>query len=188
MRANAVRWRNPATFAVLVGLVGLFLIGWLGAVVGFFGGLAAARQPRPVFLGAAVALFVAAVLTILERPLRESEIYSFPQQHDLANVAGAIAGVLLLAGAAGLIAQRDQPAPDLLLAEAADTGDSARLPTSTILAILTASLLGAFALSAFGDRDWGAIPVGLATVASILAAVVIALRRRWAPAGGHTDG
>jgi hypothetical protein len=61
-----------------VGLVGFFMVGALGAVVGFLAGVAARYRTGVVLMAAAVALLVTAALTIFERPLSGNDIYGFP--------------------------------------------------------------------------------------------------------------
>lgn len=186
-RLNDTRWRSPTALGLMVGLGGLVMIGVIGAVVGLLAGMAAVRRPRTVLVAAGLALFAAAVLTVLEQPLSASGIYGFPDNHPGANVAAALAGVLLLAGLAGMLANRDYtPAPQL----PADGLDAAapRVPTSKIAAVLAVTLLGALMLLRLGDRLWEGAALAVAVMVLILAAVlVLRSRLRSGPAGDRPD-
>jgi hypothetical protein len=140
---SAGGWRSPLVLGLLVGLGGFVMLGPLGAAVGLIGGAAASRRAQAVLMAAALALFAAAALTIFEEPLDERHLGpGFVTERSLAEIAGAIAGVLLLAGLAGLLADRDRTRAPSLPAEKADVGGQ-RVPTSTIIAVLAAGLLAA---------------------------------------------
>src|SRR5215211_4202690 len=107
-------WRSPpVALGLVAGLGGLFMIGALGAVVGFLAGVAAHRRTRAVLVAAGVALCVTAGLTTFEQPLGETQIFAFPNDHPLAEVAGAIAAVLAFAGLAATVARRGLVAPSI---------------------------------------------------------------------------
>lgn len=175
---NAARWRSPAGLGLLVGLGGLVMVGVVGGVVGLPAGMAAARRPRAVLVAAGLALFVTAALTVLERPLSESEIAGFPDNHPLADVTAAIAGVLLLAGLAGILAHRDRSPAPRMTAEGPD-GAAPRMQTSTIAAFLAVTLLAALLLWRLGDRSWevAALPVAIAVLVIGIALVLRPLLR-----------
>jgi hypothetical protein len=171
---------------ILTGLGGLLLVGLVGAPVGFLAGVATARHPRLVLISAAFALFVTAVLTLIEEPLDESGILAFPQSHGVANVAGAIAATLLLAGLAGMLAERDAM-PETERIDQDVVGGMSRVPASTVAAILAASLVGCFALWRLGDRDWGAAPLVLAVVVVLAGAALLLWRATPKFHGGGGD-
>jgi hypothetical protein len=180
------RWSSPVALGILVGLGALLLVGLVGAPVGFLAGVATARHTRLVLISAAFALFVTAVLTLIEEPLNESGILAFPQSHGVANVAGAIAATLLLAGLAGLFAGRDAvPEPERARQDA--VGGISRVPASTVAAILAASLLGCFALWRLGDSDWGATPLVLAIVVVLVGTALLLWRVMPSLRGGGGD-
>lgn len=181
----ALRWGTPASLALVAGLGGLLVFGLLGALVGVLAGPAAARDPRRVLLAAGVALLITAALTMVEQPLELSGIIDFPHRHGAANVAGAIAAVLLLAGLAGLFAQPEMRATRRL-GRGVVHGPS-RVPTSTLAALLGATLLGCLALSQFGDRDWGAAPLVLAILVLILGMALVTWRVVPGVRGGRGD-
>jgi hypothetical protein len=187
VRWRAVQWRSPAALAALVAVLGAFFIGWVGGIAGFIGGLAAARRPRAPFLLAAVALFIAAVLTIVDGPLGERDVYSFPQEHELANGAGAIAGIMLLAGVVGLIA-RVRAATNLSVRPGGRIASgSRRVPISTVVSVVAASVVGAIALATFGDHDWGRVPVGLPLLACVVGLMLLVIRPPTESLGDHPD-
>ena len=101
LRVRSVTWRSPVAFALLVGLGGLLIAGAVGGLVGVVAGFAAARRPQAVLISAAVALCAAALLTVVEEPLTTAGVPFFPGNHPLAELAGKLAAVLLLAGLAG---------------------------------------------------------------------------------------
>jgi hypothetical protein len=165
------RWRTPAGLAVVVGAVGFLMVGIVGLVAGIPAGAVAARRTRPVFLASAAALVVTMALTILERPLSEANIAGFASQHDLAEIAGAVAAVLLLGALVGVLAHCRHRLPgNRALTSQAGQGERP-VPTATIAPVLVAALVGALALWGVGDRMEGlAIAVLIAVL--VLAGVV----------------
>ena len=171
---------GPAVLGLLIALGGLLIAGPLGGAAGLLAGVAAARWTLAVLLAAAAALFAAAALTVFERPLSEFAIYGFPQDHSLANSAGAIAAVLLLAGLAGLIVHglhASEPRPP---AEDPTAGATKRVPTETIAAILAVALFAAAVLWRIGDRTWEAPALAVAVITALgLAGLLRIGRLRW---------
>jgi O-antigen/teichoic acid export membrane protein len=181
-------WRSTAALGALVGVGGFAIAGTLGGLVGLLAGCIAARRERLVLIAAGLALLVTAALTLLERPLSDSlpSLTGFPNNHPDANVAGAIAGVLLLAGVAGLLApHRDRP-PGPPPPEGPPGDGTRRPPASTLVSVLVAALLGALTLWWLGDRSWEAEAIAASAIAVLLlaAAVVLALRHRTGPLPG----
>lgn len=185
MRASssAAGWRSPIRLGLLVGVAGLFMTGVVGAVVGFLAGLVVARRPRPVLLGSCIALFAAAILTILERPLSGAGLYDFPNHHPLANVAAAIAAVLLLAGLVDVVARLDLAAVPHPASEPAH-GSRSRTPKSTIAAILAAILVAAISVSQLGDRRWEGPALAVALAVLLLGAALAISHYRGKPRSG----
>jgi predicted lipid-binding transport protein (Tim44 family) len=177
-RAINGRW-TPVALGLLVSAAGFVVAGLIGALAGLLAGLAAARTPRGVFLAAAVALFVTAWLTILEGPLTVNEIPAFPNNHPAANIGGAIAGVLLLAGMSGILSFPHRSRPPKVTA----APPTAKERRSTFFAVLAATLLGALALGYLGDRRWEGLAFALDVAVLILAVcLVVAVRRMRRPA------
>jgi peptidoglycan/LPS O-acetylase OafA/YrhL len=182
--AYALRRRSPLGLGLLVGLAGLFMVGVLGGAVGFLAGAAAARRAQCVLAAAGVALLASAALTILEQPLSDTEISAFPADHHLAEVAAAIAAVLLLAGLVGMVARRDQatmlrvPPPKEFESTPAGRKLPERLPTSTIAAVLAAVLLASLILLQLGDQRWHPVAIAVAIAVLILAVVLAVARSR----------
>jgi lysylphosphatidylglycerol synthetase-like protein (DUF2156 family) len=187
--AYALSWRSPVGLGLLVGLAGLFMVGVLGGAVGFLAGAAAARRGQAVLAAAGVALLASAALTLFEQPLSETDISAFPADHRLAEVAAAIAAVLLLAGLAGIVTRGDR-ATALRVAPPKEFKNTAaarkmpeRLPTSTIAAVLAAVLLASLTLLQIGDQRWHSVAIGVAIAVLILAAVLAVARSRGMRAG-----
>jgi hypothetical protein len=182
--SRPIYWWSPAGLSLLAGLGGSVVAGAVGLIVGLFGGWVAASRPRAVLLGAGLFVLAAMTLTILEQPLNVSEVGRFPEDHRLANAAGAIAGVLLLAGLAGLLAHRDYPVNPEAAAKLGAVEE--RSLSSAVAPIVAATLLAAFTLGRLGDRSWGDAALPLAVVVLILAAACfLALRPRPAARSGH---
>lgn len=170
-RPREIEWRSPAGVGLLGALGGLFIAGPVGGVAGLVAGVVAARRTQAVLLAAGAALCLAAVFTLLEQPLNESGISGFPGDHPLANFAGAIAGVLLLAGLVGMLANRDH-ATARISTEAPGRA-ATQIAAPNIVALLAAALLGALALWLLGDRLWQGPAIALAIGALVLIAVLV---------------
>ena len=190
--AYALRWGTPLGLGLLVGLAGLFMVGVLGGPVGFLAGAAAARRAHTVLAGAGGTLAVSALLTLIEQPLGETNVPGFPVHHQVAEVAGAIAAVLLLAGMAGIIARQARATPPRVHQssgfERATAGGKllGRLPTSTIAAVLAAVLLASLSLLQLGDQRWQSVTISVAMVVLILAGVLAIAHFRRRPHAGSS--
>ena len=183
LRVGSDTWRSPAAFALLVGLAGLFIAGAVGGLVGVGAGFAAARRPQAVLISAAVALCAAAVLTVVEAPLTIAGVPFFPENHPLAELAGKLAAVLLLAGLAGTFmhGERFLSAKSLTHRAAAPAAEGAlreRVSSSTIAAALAATLVGALSLLWLGDQVWRPEAFVLIAVVLILTGVLFVTQRR----------
>jgi hypothetical protein len=165
-------WRSPpVSLGLVAGLGGLVMVGALGAVIGFLGGVAAHRRTREVLLAAAVALCLTAALIIFERPLGEAEIFAFPNDHPLAEVAGATAAVLALAGLAGTLARRGREPSPIAAEKPVPTRPVAVAP------ILAASLLGAATLLLVGDQRWSTVALAAVAITAVALGAIVALPR-----------
>jgi hypothetical protein len=173
---HAGRLREPAGLAVLVGLAGLLIAGPVGAGVGLTAGAVAARRPSIVFLAGAVALGAAVLFTLIEDPLTEAQIPSFPGDHPLAELAGMVAGVLLLGGLAGIATQLERIPP---VRETVPGPDPKAQEPAPIASILAATLLGAVVLLWVADERWHA--VALVLIAAVIAVAVVLVSRQWRP-------
>lgn len=154
-----VRWTSPFTLGLLAGAGGLFIAGPVGGLVGVLAGMAGARQPQGVILAAALALLLTAAFTVLEEPLSVAQIPAFPVDHSLADLAGKVTAVLLLAGLIGVLASLGFPTASRMPAEeledaAVDSVMRERFPSSTVAAVLTVALLGSLVLWQVGDQRW----------------------------------
>lgn len=183
LRVGGESWRSPAAFALLVGLGGLFIAGPVGGLVGAPAGFAAAYRPQAVLVSAAVALGAAALLTVIEEPLTTAGVPFFPENHPLAELAGKLAAVLLLAGLAGTFMRGERHVSAESLPPGAEGPATEgtlweRVPRSTIAAALAATLVGALALLWIGDQVWRPEAFGLVAVVLILIGVLFVTHRR----------
>lgn len=183
LRVGSVTWRSPTAFALLVGLGGLFIAGAVGGLVGAGAGFAAARRPQAVLIAAAVALCAAALLTVVEEPLTTAGIPFFPKNHPLAELAGKLAAVLLLAGLAGTFMRGEhslsaQSLPHRAERPAAEGPLRERVSSSTIAAALAATLAGALSLLWLGDQVWRPEAFVLVAVVLTLMGVLFVTQRR----------
>lgn len=174
---------------VLVGLAALFTLGVLGGAVGFLGGATAARRAQPVLVAAVVALLASAALTLFEQPLSAARIYNFPTDHHLAEIAAAIAAVLLFAGLVGIVAWPDRatwprvPSRQRVEDVKADRRMLGRLPNSTIAAALVAVLFASLSLLQLGDQRWGRVGIAVAIAVLVVAAFLAITWSRRVDAG-----
>lgn len=173
--SNEHRASSPAILGLVATAGGFFVAGPVGGAVGLIAGVLAARNVRAVLVGAVGALFLAALFTLVEGPLGEPDISAFPGNHPLANLAGAIAAVCLLAGLLGMFAKRDHSVARMPAERPA--GESQRLSISAIVAVLAATFLGALALALLADQLWRAAALGLAVLALGLTFGLILARR-----------
>lgn len=183
LRVGSDTWRSQAAFALLVGLGALFIGGAVGGLVGVGAGFAAARRPQAVLISAAVALCAAALLTVIEEPLTTAGVPFFPENHPLAELAGKLAAVLLLAGLAGTLVRGErslsaQSLPHRAEGPAAEGTLRERVSTSTIAAALAATLVGALSLLWLGDQAWRPEALVLVAVVLILVGVLFVTHRR----------
>jgi hypothetical protein len=171
-----------AVFAVLLAIVGFFVAGVAGLLVGAAAGAAGPRRARALFLASALALLVTAGLTIFEGPLNVDAIYGFPHDRPAANLFGAIAAVLLLAGLAGTLATHGKLASFRQLGASPEPAASG-IPRSTIAAVAVSALLGTLMLWVLGDQRWEGLAPWLLIVvfvASFGFLLVSRLRSGWA--------
>jgi hypothetical protein len=183
------RWTSPTPLGLLVGVGGLVIAGPVGGVVGLLAGVAAAHRSKVVLLAAAAALTLTAGITVLEQPLTNAHVPTFPVDHPLAELAAKVAGVLLLGGLAGILAGRGGEAGPRRVAKevesmAVDGRVPERLPISTIAALLAVTFLAALTLWRLGDRRWETLAVGVAIAVIILAVVLLIPRFRRLLRGG----
>jgi hypothetical protein len=172
--SNRLDRRGPAVLGVVTAVGGFFIAGPVGGMAGLIAGALAARGTRAVLLAGGAALLLTVLLTLVERPLSEPNVITFTSDRPLANAAGAIAAVCLLAGLLGMIFSREYPAPRMPAEPAAQTS---RLTISALVAALAAALLGAAALALLGDHLWRAGAIALAVLALALAVGLIVARR-----------
>lgn len=183
LRVGGDSWRSAAAFALLVGLGALFIGGAVMGLVGVGAGFAAARRPQAVLISAAVALCAAALLTVFEEPLTTAGVPFFPENRPLAQLAGKLAAVLLLAGLAGTFVRGErspsaQSLPHRAGGPAAEGTLRDRVSSSTIAAALAATLVGALSLLSLGDQVWRPEAFGLVGVVLILMGVLLVTHRR----------
>jgi hypothetical protein len=168
--AYALRWRSPAGFGLLVGLGGLFIGGPVGGAVGFLAGYGVVvRGVRLVFLAAALALLATAGFTLIEAPLDDFHIRSFPSDHPLAEVTAKVGAVLVLAGLTWLFARRDRTKT---------SGDTRLVRTPAVAPLLVAILIAGLVLWRIGDQRWQSAGLVLAIMMIVLVVVVVFAQRR----------
>ncbi len=181
-KRRAIRPTSPAAFALLLGVLGFVVGGVIGALVGVAAGVAGPQRARVMFLAAGLALLLTAALTLLEGSLTVDAIYGFPRERPAANLFGAMAAVLLLAGLVGTMASRSKAPPSRV--DAAVPEPARGVPESTIAALAASTLLGTLMLWLLGDNRWEGVAPWLAIGVVLLSCgFVLAPRLRSTPAG-----
>jgi hypothetical protein len=173
--AYALRWRSPAGFGLLVGLGGLFIGGPVGGAVGFLAGYqVVVRGVRPIFLAAALALLATAAFTLIEAPLEDVHIRSFPSDHPLAEVTAKVGALLVLAGLTWLFVRRDRTKT---------SGDTWPVRNPAVAPLLVAILIAGLVLWRIGDQRWQSAGLVLAIMMIVLLVVLMFAQRRSFPRG-----